>query len=495
MNTDQNQTNRDADVIVVGGGNAAFTAAHAAATRGRSVILLERGSEDMAGGNSFYTAGATRIVHDGLNDLKSLVEEDPRHATTVVPPYSADEYRSDLEKVTEGKNDPELTEVLIEEITPTLLWLKSLGLKYRLMYERQAYERSDGSHLFWGGLHVGNVGGGEGMIEDHTRVARENGVDIRYSHRAKELLTDKSGKITGVRVETPEGELELHAESVVMAAGGFEANPEWRKEYLGEGWENAKVRGTPYNQGDMIAAALKIGAAKGGDFSTCHSVQWDALCENNESNRELTNRLTRQSYFLGVLVNRDGERFLDEGADFRNYTYAKYGKEILRQPGSIAYQVFDSQIRPMLRTEEYDMPGISMETADTIGELADKLGINREGFTTTVEAFNSSIDRSRDFDPTIKDGRCADVTPPKSNWAVPLEEGPFYAFPVTCGITFTFGGVKTDTHGRVLNEQGKWIEGLFAAGEMLGGLFSENYPGGTGLAAGCVFGRRAGCLA
>lgn len=496
VSTEHSPQNNDADVIVVGGGNAGFTAVHAAATRGRKVILLERGTEDMAGGNSFYTAGATRIVHDGLEDLQSLVEDDPRHATTVVPPYSAEEYRADLEKVTEGRNDPELTDVLIEEITPTLLWLKSLGLKYRLMYERQAYERADGSYLFWGGLHVGNVGGGEGMIEDHTRVAREHGVDIRYGHRATSLITDDAGKVIGVRATTDDGdEVELHAESVVMTAGGFESNAEWRREHLGEGWENAKVRGTPYNQGDMIAAAQAIGAAEGGDFGTCHSVQWDALCANNESNRELTNRLTRQSYFLGLLINRDGERFLDEGADFRNYTYAKYGKEILQQPGSVAYQVYDSTIRPMLRTEEYDMPGISVQVADTIEELAGKLDVDEKAFVRTIEDFNASVNSDVDFDPTVKDGKNADITPPKSNWAVPVEQGPFYAYPVTCGITFTFGGVKTDTHGRVLNERGEHIEGLYAAGEMLGGLFSTNYPGGTGLAAGCVFGRRAGSLA
>lgn len=492
---EQNNPRREqTEVVVVGGGNAGFTAAHAAATRGRKVMLLERGTEDMAGGNSFYTAGATRIVHDGLEDLKDLVEYDERHENTVVPPYSADEYRADLEKVTEGRNDPELTDVLVTEVSPTLRWLKSLGLRYRLMYERQAYERPDGSFLFWGGLHVGNVGGGEGLIADHTRVAREHGVDLRYGHRATELITE-GGRVIGVRADTQDGPVEILAESVVLTAGGFESNPEMRREYLGEGWENAKVRGTPYNQGDMIRAALDVGAAIGGDFSTCHSVQWDAFTPNNESNRELTNRLTRQSYFLGVIVNRNGERFLDEGADYRNYTYAKYGKEILKQPGSVAYQIFDSTLRGMLRTEEYDMPGISVESADTIAELARKIGVDEAALVSTIEDYNSKADRDTDFDPTVKDGKASATEPRKSNWASPLETGPFYAYPVTCGITFTFGGVKTDTHGRVLNAEGEHIPGLYAAGEMLGGLFSTNYPGGSGLAAGCVFGRRAGSVA
>jgi tricarballylate dehydrogenase len=483
-----------ADVIVVGGGNAGFTAAHAAAVRGRKVILLERGSEDMAGGNSFYTAGATRIAHNGLADLLDWVEPDERHSRTEVPPYSADEYAADLAKVTEGRNDPDLTKVLVEESQPTLRWLNSLGLKYRLMYERQAFERPDGSYLFWGGLHVGNVGGGEGLIEDHTRVAAELGVDVRYSHSAKSLIVE-DGRVVGIVTDSPLGELSLRAESVILTAGGFEADPQLRREYLGEGWENAKVRGTPNNTGDMIAAALDIGAARGGDWGTCHSVQWDAFTATNESNRELTNRLTRQSYPFGIIVNTDGERFLDEGADFRNYTYAKYGKEILKQPGSVAYQIFDATLRPMLRTEEYDMPGISVEVADTLEELATKIGIDPEKLSKTVSDFNNSIDRSMTFDPNVKDGRAAATQPVKSNWAAPIETGPFYAYGVTCGITFTFGGIKSDTHGRVLDGEGKHIQGLFVAGEMLGGLFSANYPGGSGLAAGCVFGRRAGTLA
>ena len=428
------------DVVVVGGGNAGFTAAHAAAVRGRKVVLLEKGSEDFAGGNSFYTAGATRIAHSGLDDLLDWVEPDERHSCTEVPPYSADEYAADLAKVTEGRNDPELTKVLVEESQPTLRWLNSLGLKYRLMYERQAFERPDGSYLFWGGLHVGNVGGGEGLIEDHTRVAAELGIDLRYSNAAKSLIVE-DGRVVGVVTDSPAGELSLRAESVILTAGGFEADPQLRREYLGEGWENAKVRGTPNNTGDMIAAALEIGAARGGDWGTCHSVQWDAFTATNESNRELTNRLTRQSYPFGIIVNTDGERFLDEGADFRNYTYAKYGKEILKQPGSVAYQIFDATLRPMLRTEEYDMPGISVEVADTLEELASKIGIDPEKLSKTVSDFNNSIDRGIAFDPNVKDGRSAATEPVKSNWAAPIETGPFYAYGVTCGITFTFGGI------------------------------------------------------
>lgn len=483
------------DVVVIGGGNAGFAAAHAAAERGRSVLLLERGETDMAGGNSFYTAGATRFPHDGLDSLRDIVVADDRHPATIVPPYSAEDYVADLVKVTEGKTDMDMARVLAAESGDAVRWLSGLGLKYRLMYERQAYERPDGSYLFWGGLHVGNVDGGEGLIADHTAVAEKLGTTVRYGARATRLITEADA-VVGVVYEAADGsEHEVRAESVILAAGGFEASAEMREQHLGAGWAAAKVRGTPYNVGDMINAALALGAAKGGDWSSCHSVQWDAGAEDNESNRELTNRLTRQSYPLGVIVNRDGSRFLDEGEDFRNYTYAKYGREILKQPGSVAWQVFDASLRPSLRTEEYDMPGIGVHVADSLEELAQISGIDADRFVDTVESFNDSIDRSIELDPTVKDGRRADVSPPKSNWAAPIETAPFYAYPVTCGITFTFGGVKGDLDGRVLREDGSPIPGLFACGEMLGGLFNGNYPGGSGLAAGMVFGRRAGAAA
>ncbi|MEN5073171.1 FAD-dependent tricarballylate dehydrogenase TcuA [Isoptericola cucumis] len=482
------------DVVVVGGGNAGFCAAHAARERGRSVVLLERGDVGMAGGNSYYTAGATRITHDGLDDLVDVVEPDERHAATVVPPYTAQEYRADLEKVTEGRTDPAMADTVVAEAAAGVRWLKGLGLRYRLMYERQAYERPDGTLLFWGGLHVGNVDGGVGLIEDHTKAAAELGTEVRYGARVHDLLTDDD-RVVGVRYTDAAGTHEVRAESVVIASGGFESSPELRERYLGTGWANAKVRGTPFNDGALLLAALELGAARGGDWSTAHSVQWDAFTPQNESNRELTNRLTRQSYPLGIIVNREGRRFLDEGADFRNYTYAKYGARILAQPGAVAYQLFDAALRPQLRAEEYEMPGISEVVADSVEELAAALGIPVDALSATVADFNAAVDRDVPFDPTVKDGRAANLDVPKSNWAAPIETAPFYAYPVTCGITFTFGGLQGDLDGRVLRADGTHLAGLFACGEALGGLFSANYPGGTGLAAGIVFGRRAGAVA
>jgi tricarballylate dehydrogenase len=481
---------RNADVVVVGGGNAGYCAAHAAAERGRRVVLLEKAPRAHAGGNSYYTIGSTRMVHDGLEDLLEVLEPDERHARTEVPPYSAAEFLADLERVTEGRGDKELAEAVVEGSRDTVRWLHELGLRFQLMYERQAHERPDGSFLFWGGSHVCNVDGGPGLMSDHERVASRLGVEVHYSCSVTGLMTD-GGSVVGVRI----GDQEFPAESVVIASGGFEANAQWRQRYLGDGWQHAKVRGTPYNTGDLIRAALEIGADRGGDWSTCHSVPWDASFPENESNRALTNRLSRYGYPLGIVVNRRGQRFLDEGADFRNYTYAKYGKVILEQPGSVAFQIFDAKSRSMLNAYEYEMPGIIPIVANSVEELAAAMDIDIDGFVQTVREFNLSIDASHPLDPTIKDGRSASVEPIKSNWASAVEVSPYYAYPVTCGISFTFGGLRGDVDGRVLDLSSAPIPGLFVCGETLGGLFSGNYPTGSGLTAGMVIGRRAGSLA
>ncbi|MCL6641141.1 MAG: FAD-dependent tricarballylate dehydrogenase TcuA, partial [Candidatus Rokubacteria bacterium] len=280
------------------------------------------------------------------------------------------------------------------------------------------------------------------------------------------------------------------ARAVVLAAGGFEANPEMRARYLGPNWDLARVRGTPYNTGDAIRMALEIGALPWGHWSGCHAVQWD-LNAPRHGDRKVGDNFQKHSYPLGIIVNLRGERFVDEGADFRNYTYVTYGRAVIEQPRRTAFQIFDQKVLPLLR-EEYRIREVTRAEDPTLDGLARKLGIDAAGLVRTVEAFNRAVQPGT-FNPAVKDGKgTRGVTPPKSNWALPLDTPPYVGYAVTTGITFTFGGLRITGDAQVVDCEQRPIPGLFAAGELVGGLFYHNYPGGAGLMAGAVFGRIAG---
>jgi len=298
-----------------------------------------------------------------------------------------------------------------------------------------------------------------------------------------------------------------------MAAGGFEGNARMRSQYLGPGWDVAMVRGSPYNSGECLELAIRDVAAKqAGNWSGCHSVAWDANAPPNTGDRETSNEFTKSGYPLGLMLNTDGVRFVDEGVDLRNYTYAKFGRAILAQPDHTAFQVWDAQMTPWLRSEEYREERVERITASTIVELAEKCaqyGLrNPEQFVDTVIQYNEAVyahqkeQPSRKWDPAIKDGLSTQSSTTKlplakSNWALPLDKAPYLAVKVTCGITFTFGGLEVDPQSTqvISSITGRGIPGLYCVGEMLGGLFYENYPGGSGLTSGAVFGRRAGAAA
>jgi tricarballylate dehydrogenase len=483
------------DVIVVGAGNAGMSAAHAARERGCRVLVLEKADREWSGGNSAFTAGAIRLAHGGVADLRDVLEgiDDDLAAKTDLDPYTEDEFLADMRRVTLGRGDEAMARILVGDSGPAVRWLHGRGLRFRLMYERQSYE-VEGRHRFWGGLAVGTVDGGEGLMEQHRAAAEKTGIDVRHEVAVVDLVRDEAGAVGGVVVSDANGNGargEIRARAIVLAAGGFEANPRLRASYLGPNWDVAKVRGTPHNTGEVLMAAIAHGAQAYGNWSGCHAIQWDADAPPT-GDLEITNRFSRQSYPVGIVVNRNGRRFVDEGEDFRNYTYAKFGAEVLKQPDGIAAQVFDQKTVGLLRSIDYEAPGAARVDAGTLGELADGLGIDRDGFEQTVAEFNAAC-RPGDFDPSIKDGvRTAGISPPKSNWALPVDEPPYVGFRITCGITFTFGGVRVDEGARVLGAGGRVIPGLSAAGELVGGLFFHNYPGGTGLTAGAVFGRRAG---
>jgi tricarballylate dehydrogenase len=277
----------------------------------------------------------------------------------------------------------------------------------------------------------------------------------------------------------------------VLAAGGYHANTAWRARYLGPGWDLARARGSRFNTGAALEAALRRGARAHGHWSGCHSVFLDA----NAGDFGDINRLNEQkNYFtLGIVVNARGERFVDEGEDFRNYNYSRMGVEVAKQPGGRAWQVFDARGVALL-PDEYRMKGAARVEAPTIEALAAKMeGIDEAGFVKTVRSFNAAISTNAAFEPAIKDGRATrGLSPNKSNWALEIEEAPFVAYEVVCGVTLTYGGVAISPRAEVLSESGAPLPGLYAAGEMVGGLYYGKYPGGAGLTSGAVFGRIAG---
>jgi len=484
------------DVIVVGAGNAALCAAVAAREAGASVMVLEKAEEGERGGNTFFTGGGFRFPYNGIDDITGLIPDmgEAELAKIDVGSYPASKMREDIVRVTEGRADDTLVDHLIAEAYPTVQWMRDIaGLRWILMYGRQAYE-VDGKFRFWGGMITEAIGGGEGLSEQLFAALPRMGIEVRYGTGGVGLLQDQTGRITGVRVRDNTGFHEIECGAVVLGSGGFEANAEMRTRYLGAGWEVAKVRGTRHNSGAMINAALEVGAQSYGHWSGAHAVAWD-LNAPPTGNRRIGDLYQKHSYPLGLIVNSNGERFVDEGADLRNYTYAKYGREILKQPYAAAFQIFDQQTIKLVR-DEYRIKEVTKAEADNFPELAADLGIDVGGFVRTMEAYNAACQPGH-FNPAVLDGvSTAGIDPPKSNWALPLNQPPYVGFAVTCGITFTFGGLRIDAKtAQVLDTEDRPMPGLYAAGECVGGLFWHNYPGGTGLMAGAVFGRTAGAAA
>ena len=484
-----------ADVVVVGAGNAALCAALSARESGARVLVLERAPEAEAGGNTRFTAGAMRAVYDGDEDLRRLMPDlsDADIARSDFGSYGEDKFFDDMGRVTDYRCDPDLVEILVRRSRETLLWMTGKGIRFQPIWGRQAFKVDD-RFKFWGGLTVEAWGGGPGLHQGLTDAAVNSGIEIRYGARALSLIAGDQG-VTGLGVKQGGVTREVRAGAVILASGGFQANHEWRARYLGPGWDLAKVRGTRFNTGDGIKMALEIGAAAYGHWSGCHAVGWERNAPEF-GDLAVGDSFQKHSYPFGIMVNAKGERFVDEGADFRNYTYAKYGSVILRQPGQFAWQIFDSKVTHLLR-DEYRIREVTKVTADSLEDLVERLeGVDPKAALATIKAYNAAVRTDVPFDPNVKDGRSVEgLSVPKSNWANRLDQPPFEAYAVTCGITFTFGGLRIDGKGQVLDSDLQPIAGLYAAGELVGGLFYHNYPGGTGLTSGAVFGRLAGASA
>ena len=480
------------DVIVIGGGNAGLCAALAARESGASVLVLERAPQAKRGGNSAFTGGGFRMVHNGLEDVLKIVPDLTQDEIdrTDFGSYTAEQYLDDLGRVTQYYIDPDLAEILVNRSTDTVRWIHQQGVKFLPRYGLYAFKHND-RFKFFGGVVVQANGGGVGLVEAEFKAAEAHGIDIRYNAQATSLKRGAQG-IEAVHALVDNVAQEFSTRAVVLACGGFEANREWRTRYLGPGWDVAKVRGTRYNTGDGIRMALDIGAQSYGQWSGCHSVSWERYAPDF-GEVDAPHASYRHSYPFSIMVNAEGKRFLDEGADFRNYTYAKYGRTVLEQPGNFAWQVFDAQTKHLLLSP-YKMREVTKVQADTIEQLADRMqDVNPAQFLETVREYNAAVKRDVAFDPNIKDGLATvGLAINKSNWANTIEVPPFEAYSVGCGITFTFGGLKIDNTTRVLDIADAPLPGLYAAGELVGGLYYFNYPGSSGLMSGSVFGRMAG---
>jgi len=351
------------------------------------------------------------------------------------------------------------------------------------------------------GMVLATMDGGKGLIADHKAAAARAGIEVRYDTPVIEILQYADSSVHGVVVKQKDGEPQkiISKGGVVLAAGGFEANPRMRSEFLGPGWDLASVRGTPYNTGDLLNMAInQLGAKPAGNWSGCHSTCWDANAPYEAGDQVLTNQFTKSGYPLGLMFNADGDRFVDEGIDMRNFTYAKFGREILKQPGAIAFQVWDADGAKWLRKEEYAADVVERVTADTIEELAKKLEVEAlaspKRFVKSIQEYNDAVAAHREenpnvqFDPSVKDGLSTrssngGLQLDKTNWALPIVKAPFLAVKITTGITFTFGGLKVEpqTSAVISQQTNTVIPGLWVAGEMVGGVcctfsLSRLYP-------------------
>jgi tricarballylate dehydrogenase len=485
----------ETDVLVVGAGNAALCAALSALDAGARVTVIEKAPLQQRGGNTAFT-GFYRFAYDGLDDLRALSEiKDSLAERMVVDPYPSARFLEDLMKTSDQKADLETMTVIAEESHATMKWLHGHGMRWEPSLE--GARELPGSHqregqITWQpGTVIRPIEQGVGILKALFAAVELGGAEILYETALARILRSETGEVIGALIRDPSGIARIDARAIVLAAGGFEASPEKRARYLGPGWDNAKVRGTRFNTGDAIEEALRQDAATTGEWSGCHATMVHASAPPMEMGEEY---LFPLAYPYGVLVNRDGERFTDEGENFYLHTYARLGKEVLALPGNVAYQIFDSQTDHLRKGEgggerAYDVPHA---ISDSLEQLAVEVGIaDPARFANTIREYNAGCAKG-EFDPSRLDGKATSgLAIDKTNWALPIEKAPFRAFPVHCGVTFTYGGLRSTDHGEVINTAGRVIPGLYVAGEMQG-TFYTNYAGGSGLTKGAVFGQLAG---
>jgi tricarballylate dehydrogenase len=429
-------------------------------------------------------------VHEGAAEVRRFLPEieETLFARLHLPPYRREDFHADLARVTQGRIDPVLADRLVATSNEAVHWMREIGIRW----ETEKTVEVEGKLYFEPGIYLHPIGGGLGLLLRLREIALARGVEIRYGAAVRALLGSRRG-IEGVLVSTATGEYAVRAPSLILCSGGFQANIEMRARYLGRNADLVKVRGSRHNTGEVLQMALALGARPAGHWQGAHMTPIDKGAPDLETPLRQDGRgnsMNRYDYTFGITVNALGQRFYDEGENKHSLTYAKTGRAVLAQPGGIAFQLYDATGMALFRHGR-DFPA-TMEEAGSIAALAGKIGIEPAVLSDSVARFNRACRADVGFDPRRLDGKSTiGLDPPKSNWAVPLETPPFRAYPVTAGITFTFGGVAVDTEARVLDLSGEPIPGLFASGDVVG-LFFHNYPSCTGQTRNAVFSMLAG---
>ena len=444
------------DVLVIGGGNAALCAAISARRAGASVLVLEAADAFWRGGNTRHTRNM-RCAHDAAT-------------ASLTGPYTEDEFFDDLLRVTGGRTDEDLARHMIHESKTMLTWIEEQGVRW---------QPSLGGTLSLGRTNSFFLGGGRAMLNALYRTAGQLGVDVCYNSEVTKLHVDD-----GMFLSASVAGRDIHAKALVAAAGGFESNIEWLKRYWGEAAENFLIRGTDNNKGTILQLLFDAGVQEVGDPTQCHAVAIDARAPKYDGG--IITRL--DCVVFGIVVNKNAERFYDEGEDIWPKRYAIWGRLVAAQPDQIAYILFDA---PSLNLF---MPSLFPPIAsDTIAGLAGKLGLDPAALERTVRSFNAAVQPGTFNDKILDDCRTEGLTPPKTHWARRIEQAPFYAYPVRPGITFTYLGTRVNKDARMLMADGRPANNMFAAGEiMAGNVLGQGYAAGIGMTIGAVFGRIAG---
>jgi len=448
------------DVLVVGGGNAALCAAITAREAGARVVLLEHAPRAFRGGNSRHTRNL-RAMHDAPHGV-------------LIDTYGEDEYWDDLLRVTGGATDEQLARMTIRASAAAPAWMTARGVNF---------QPSLTGTLSLGRTNAFFLGGGKALVNAYFATAERLGVTILYDTEVTGITLDDgfAREVTTISRGFP---LTLRARAVVVASGGFQANAAWMREAWGEAADNFIIRGTPYAQGTVLRDLLGQGVQQVGDATQCHAVAIDARAPKYDGG--IVTRLDCVPF--SIVVDQDAQRFYDEGEDVWPKRYAIWGRLVAQRRGQIAYSIIDAKAAPLFMPSVF--PAIR---ADTIAELATRLGLNPAALEATVETYNAAVVPGAFDSGKLDFCRTEGLDPPKTHWARAIDTPPFIGYPLRPGITFTYLGVRVNDHAQVLMQDGRPAANLWASGEiMAGNILGQGYLAGFGMTIGTVFGRLAG---